>query len=90
MQKNNLINSASFHDLKKKNPLGVEACILNLAKDPDSRAYTILNIENFPIEINIRFSIASIQHFIAIPKQGRRSRKRNKMLKGMEEIKLYL
>lgn len=54
--------------IEKKNPLGVEACFFNLVKDPDSRTYTILNIEKFPFEINKRFSIASIQHFIAIPK----------------------
>lgn len=67
-----------------KSPMGTEVCFLKLVKDPDSRANTILNVENFSFEISKRLNIASIQPFIAIPSQCRKAKKRNKMSKQKE------
>lgn len=50
-----------FMIFNEKNPLGIETCFLNLIRDPDSRANTILNVENVSFEISKRLNIVSIQ-----------------------------
>lgn len=68
--------------------MGIEVCFLNLVKDQDSKANTILNVENFLGDRYIRLNIAFIKCFIGIPNQYKTAKK--KMLKGIGRRKLQL